>query len=90
MCYSDIHSVVDDCMGSWSTGCNDDGENCLYRARWMVLGDANSVFFAVEARTPGWVGIGFSENRMMVRDPWCTTDVHVTFLLLNVCKVIFT
>ena len=53
-------------MGTWSTGCNATGGNCLYKARWMVLGDVNSVFFAVEARTPGWVGIGFSENNMMV------------------------
>jgi len=32
----------------------------------MVLGDISSVFFVVEARTTGWVGIGFSENNQMV------------------------
>ena len=53
-------------MGSWSTGCDDDGSNCLYKATWMVLGEISSVFFVVEARTDGWVGIGFSENNLMV------------------------
>ena len=32
----------------------------------MVLGDVSSVFFAVEARTTGWIGIGFSRNDKMV------------------------
>ena len=32
----------------------------------MVLGDIASVFFVVEARTTGWVGIGFSRNNRMV------------------------
>ena len=57
---------VDGCTGSWSTGCDTDGNGCLYKARWMVLGDVSSVFFAVEARTTGWVGIGFSRNDKMV------------------------
>ena len=70
------YTIVDDCMGTWSTGCNATGGNCLYKATWMVLGDANSVFFAVQARTAGWVGIGFSENNRMVRDPLTPTNVH--------------
>ena len=53
-------------MGSWSTGCDDNGNNCTYKASWMVLGEISSVFFVVEARTTGWVGIGFSENNLMV------------------------
>ena len=57
---------VDGCTGFWSTGCDTDGNGCLYKARWMVLGDVSSVFFAVEARTTGWVGIGFSRNDKMV------------------------
>ena len=32
----------------------------------MVLGEISSVFFVVEARTTGWVGIGFSEDNLMV------------------------
>ena len=61
-----IFLTIDNCMGSWSTGCNADGNNCTYKATWMVLGDVNKVFFAVKARTPGWVGIGFSDNNIMV------------------------
>ena len=62
--------LIDGCMGSWSTGCDDDGSNCLYKARWMVLGDISSVFFAVEARTAGWIGIGFSRNDKMVHNDY--------------------
>ena len=59
-------AFTDGCVGSWSTGCDDNGDNCAYKATWMVLGDISSVFFVVEARTPGWVGIGFSRNDRMV------------------------
>ena len=58
--------LIDGCTGSWSTGCDDDGSNCLYKATWMVLGEISNVFFVVEARTDGWIGIGFSENNFMV------------------------
>jgi len=61
-----IDLSVDNCMGSWSTGCIGDGNNCTYKATWMVLGDVHKVFFAVKAHTTGWVGIGFSDNNMMV------------------------
>lgn len=56
---------IDECTGSWSTGC-DDKDNCAYKATWTVLGNISSVFFTVEARTTGWVGIGFSKNNIMV------------------------
>ena len=59
-------AFTDGCVGSWSTGCDDNGDNCAYKATWMVLGDISSVFFVVEARTTGWVGIGFSRNDRMV------------------------
>jgi len=58
---------IDGCTGSWSTGCDADGNNCTYKATWIVLGDISSVFFVVEAHTTGWVGIGFSKNNQMVQ-----------------------
>ena len=61
-----MNLYTDGCTGSWSTGCGTDGNDCLYKARWMVLGDVSSVFFTVEARTTGWIGIGFSRNDKMV------------------------
>ena len=62
-----ISNPLDGCTGSWTTGCDGNGDNCLYKATWMVLGDISSVFFAVEVRTTGWVGIGFSRNDKMVQ-----------------------
>ena len=61
-----VSFLIDGCRGSWSTGCNADGNNCTYKATWTVLRKISSVFFVVEARTTGWVGIGFSENNFMV------------------------
>jgi len=68
------------CNGTWSTGCNTDGTNCLYKAWWMVLGDVQKVFFTVEARTTGWVGIGFSNNQIMVCSV-CTLQVSIVHFL---------
>ena len=54
------------CTGSYQTGCNQDGEECLYQATWLVLGER--VQFNVSARVDAesWVAIGFSDNMMMV------------------------
>ena len=53
------------CSGSINAGCA--GGACNYNASWVVEGD--SVTFTVTARTASntWVGIGFSDDRLMVR-----------------------
>ena len=57
------------CQGGFSTGCDKQGR-CDYRATWLIVGEEAE--FTVSARTSGssteWVGIGFSNDRMMVSD----------------------
>ena len=56
------------CQGGFSTGCT--GLTCDYRASWVVRG--GNVDFNISARTldsaTQWVGIGFSNDRLMVSD----------------------
>ena len=54
------------CTGRFSTSCDAQGV-CDYSATWTRRGD--SVDFEVSARVElgRWVGIGFSDDRMMVR-----------------------
>ena len=60
------------CRGEYSTGCS--GGVCDYRASWLVRG--GDVDFTVSARTSDsstqWVGLGFSDDRMMVST--CNAD----------------
>jgi len=49
------------CSGSIDVGCD---PVCDYQATWTVEG--NNVRFTVSAQTTGWVGIGFSNDQLMV------------------------
>ena len=49
------------CSGSINVGCD---PVCDYQATWTVEG--NNVRFTVSAQTTGWVGIGFSDDQLMV------------------------
>ena len=51
------------CSGSFSITSGD------YQATYVVLGD--NVMFSVSARTSGWVGIGVSNDGMMVGQSSC-------------------
>ena len=66
-CPTDVDAEVGNlCQGGFSTGCT--GLTCDYRASWVVRG--GSVDFNISARTSDsatqWVGIGFSNDRLMV------------------------
>lgn len=43
--------------------------NCLYRATWQFNDDTQDISFEIVTQTGGkdWTGIGFSEDRKMVK-----------------------
>ena len=53
------------CFGRQEIRCDRTNEHCQYVATWRTKGDR--VEFNLVAQTQGWVGIGFSTNRTMVR-----------------------
>ena len=54
-----------DCTGSFAAPGTRDGVN--WNAMWTVSADSSSASFTVMAQTDGWVAIGFSLSREMVR-----------------------
>ena len=63
--YKTLLPLTVQCSGSINASCADGA--CNYNASWVVEGD--SVTFTVSARTASntWVGIGFSDDQLMVR-----------------------
>ena len=66
------------CQDSVGALCDPQGENCAYNANWTVRGDLIS--FEVRATTVGWVGIGFSDDQMMVSTSYQVNIVSLTVL----------
>ena len=60
-----IVSVTATCAGMVNLTSTDRDRVSSYTARWRVRGDR--VEFALTGEGDGWVGIGFSHNRMMVK-----------------------
>ena len=60
-----LYILTVQCSGSINASCA--GGACNYNASWVVEGD--SVTFTLSARTTSntWVGIGFSDDQLMVR-----------------------
>ena len=55
--------------GSFSTGCDAQGQSCDYRATWEVkepFVEFTVTAKQVQAGRTEWVAIGFSDDRMMV------------------------
>ena len=53
----------------YSEGCEDpsDPERCSYRASWIVDYDLQVVNFTLSTTENGWVALGVSKTRTMVR-----------------------
>ena len=63
MCNQSLPSpAVDPCHSGIRVNCN--GDICDYAASWSISGD--EITFEVIVRTTGWVGIGFSNDQLMV------------------------
>ena len=68
------------CEGEFSTGCRNLDGICTYKATWVVRGER--VDFTVSARVSQsqWVGIGFSNDRLMVSPVQGVSVAHITNL----------
>ena len=68
------------CGGGYSYGCTNGP--CQYRATWLVKG--NHVQFNVTGRVPmgQWLAIGFSDNRLMVKN-WLLLHTSVYYKLFH-------
>ena len=54
------------CTSGFNTSCNAQGV-CKYKATWTVRGDFVDFTVSAQVEEAQWVGIGFSEDTLMVR-----------------------
>ena len=71
------------CFGRQEIRCDSATNVCQYVATWRTRGDR--VEFNLVAQTQGWVGIGFSTDRIMVRFSVNVTTCTMINTVLDLC-----